>query len=278
MTSSSIRVAHSRLRSWFQQKGSVVVALSGGVDSSVLAYVANETLGENSLSLTAVSPSLARSELKGVREFVARHSIRFLEVATAELADERYVRNGSDRCFVCKSHLFEALVPIARERRAVMVLGTVTDDLLDVRPGRAAAAHYGAQEPYLECGLSKGHVRALASLLGLSEVADKPAAACLASRIPTGTRVTVGRLGMVERLESYLHEKGFRSVRVRYHETIARLEVPEEEMTNIVAGREQILKEAQRIGFERCVLDLMELHGGAREVLLASPLHIDPAS
>lgn len=83
---------------------------------------------------------------------------------------------------------------------------------------------------------------------------------------------------MVERLESYLHEKGFRSVRVRYHETIARLEVPEEEMTNIVAGREQILKEAQRIGFERCVLDLMELHGGAREVLLASPLHIDPAS
>ncbi len=256
--------AYERLRAWFERAGSVVIALSGGVDSSVLAFVANDALGDSSLSMTAVSPSLAGTELDGVRDFVVRHGIRFQEVHTAELQDERYVVNGSDRCFVCKSHLFAALLPVARERGAVMVLGTVTDDLSDIRPGRVAASRYGAKEPYLECGFSKAQVRDIASFLGLTEVANKPAAACLASRIPTGTRVTVGRLGMVERLEHYLHQRGFREVRVRYHESIARLQVSEEEMAAIVAEREQILLEARRVGFEMCVLDLSELHG-ARE-------------
>ncbi|MHB8190991.1 MAG: ATP-dependent sacrificial sulfur transferase LarE [Ferrimicrobium sp.] len=251
-----------RLSVWFEDIGSVVVALSGGVDSSVLAVLASRVLGDRALAVTAVSSSLAQEELLGVRGLVVEHGLSYREVLTQEGSDPVYVANGPNRCYVCKSHLFREMAPLAASRKAVMVVGTNLDDLNDIRPGMLAATEAGVRSPYLECHVSKVDIRMLASQLGLRDVAQKPASACLASRIPTGTRVTVRRLSMVEQFEQFLHRLGFAEVRVRHHESIARIEVPERDFARIVGVGGDLVREAKRIGFSYCSLDLLGLHWG----------------
>lgn len=248
---------------WFAEAGSTVVALSGGVDSTVLAVVGHRVLGARSLALTAVSPSLAEEELDGVRRLVAREGLSHLEVATAELEDPAYVANGPNRCYVCKTHLFRAMQAVAETRGARMVVGTNLDDLGDYRPGHRAAQRFEVAAPYLELGLAKEDVRALARDLGLEELARKPASACLASRIPYGTPVTIARLSAIERLERFCHRRGIDEVRVRHHGELARIEVPERLLARVLELRGEIAREAERLGFLYSTLDLSGLCSGS---------------
>ena len=253
----------SEVRRWFLGVGNVVVALSGGVDSAVLAAMANRALGDHALAVTAVSPSLSQEELEGVRGFVQRESLNFMEVHTNEIQDPNYVQNAPDRCYVCKSHLFEELLPIALHREATIVVGTNLDDLGDYRPGLRAADEFGVASPFVECGVDKSMIRSIARSLGLGELADKPASACLASRIPYGVPVTIQRLSAVERLERFLHRLGLSVVRVRHHGDIARIELPPEMFQRMLANREQIVAEAERLGFVYSTLDLGGFRSGS---------------
>jgi uncharacterized protein len=252
-----------RLGQWFAEAGSAVVALSGGVDSSVLAVVGHRVLGTRSLALTAVSASLAAEELDGVRRFVAAEGLAHLEVTTGELEDPAYVANGPNRCYVCKTHLFRAMQPIAEAREARMVVGTNLDDLGDYRPGHRAAQRFAVLAPYVELELAKEEIRAIARDLGLEALARKPASACLASRIPYGTPVTIARLSAVERLEHFCHRRGVDEVRVRHHGELARIEVPERLFARVLELRSEIASEAERLGFLYSTLDLSGLRSGS---------------
>lgn len=252
-----------RLGEWFAEAGRTVVALSGGVDSAVLAVVGHRVLGDASLAVTAVSASLAADELAFVRRFVTSNGLGHQEVLTGELDDPAYVANGPNRCYVCKTHLFRAMAPIAEARSACMVVGTNLDDLGDFRPGQRAAKRFGVLAPYLDLELTKSEIRAIAHDLGLEALATKPASACLASRIPYGTPVTIARLGAVERLERFLHRAGIDEVRVRHHGELARIEVPERFFERVLALRSEITREAERLGFLYSTLDLSGLRSGS---------------
>jgi uncharacterized protein len=258
----------SELGSWFKGAGRVVVALSGGVDSTVLAALGHRVLGDDSLAVTAVSPSLSHEELEGVRGFAGQYSLNYLEVLTDEIDDPDYVKNAPNRCYVCKSHLFERLVPVARERNATVVVGTNLDDLGDFRPGIQAAKDYNVASPFVDCGVDKAMVRSIAHSLGLDAVAEKPASACLASRIPYGVPVTIQRLSAVERLELFLHRMGHPEVRVRHHGDIARIELPPEDFQVALANRERIVSEAERLGFLYSTLDLGGFRSGSMNRVL----------
>src|SRR4051812_5805601 len=214
------------LRSQLRSLGSVVVAFSGGADSAFLAWVANDTLGrDRALALTAVSPSLAGDERTDCSELAAEWGLRWREVETDEMANAAYRQNDPDRCYWCKDALLEVAGPIATAERATVVLGVNVDDLSDHRPGQRAASEHGAAFPLVDAGFSKADVRDWSRRLGL-RTWDKPAAACLASRLPYGTTVSVEVLGRVERAERGLRELGFRELRVRHYGDTARIEVP----------------------------------------------------
>jgi uncharacterized protein len=233
------------------------------VDSALLAYLAHTELGTDALSVTAVSASLARAELDEIRKFCTQHGIDHLELETHEFDDPLYIQNGTDRCYVCKSHLMRALAPIARSRNATVVLGTNVDDLGDFRPGIKAAREGGAEAPYLDCGIDKATVRRLAFELGLKELAAKPSAPCLASRVPYGTEVTLRKVGQIEHFEAYLKKLGIRACRVRHHGDVARIEVPFEYFGVIIEHREEISHLAERLGFAYSTLDLGGLRSGS---------------
>lgn len=205
--------------------GSVAVAFSGGVDSSVLLHAARAALAERALGVIADSPSLARRELAEARRVAAAIGVRLVEVRTDELADPRYVANRGDRCYFCKVALFEAARRVARaEGIAALAFGEIADDRLEDRPGARAAAERGVRAPLAEAGFTKGDVRRYAREARLP-VATKPAGACLASRVPPGTAVTRRRLAQVERAEDALHDLGLRQLRVRHRGERARVEV-----------------------------------------------------
>ncbi len=242
--------------------GSVVVAFSGGVDSALVAEMAHTTLGaESARIVTAVSPSLADTELADAEALAHERDWRWLGVPTEEMENAAYRRNDAMRCYHCKDALMDALDPVAREMGATVVLGVNVDDLGEHRPGQQAAAMRGARFPMVEAGLTKQDVRDASHRLGL-RTWDKPAAACLASRLPYGTPVTLERLSEVERAEFALRRMGFDRLRVRHEGAIARIEIPLGDFDRFLAVRDDVVAAVRRAGYANVTLDLEGLRSG----------------
>ena len=251
-----------RLRGRLAEHERVTVAFSGGADSSFLAWVAHDTLGrERVTAVTAVSPSLAGAEHDDCRTLAMEWGLTWREVRTEEMANAAYQRNDLDRCFWCKDALMEAVEPIVATAGATVALGVNLDDLDDHRPGQDAARQRGAVFPLVEAGFTKADVRAASKQLGL-RTWDKPAAPCLASRLPYGVPVTLGRLRSVERAEAALRTMGFAELRVRHHDELARIEVPVDRLDDIVSERDAVVAAVQDAGYRWVTLDLIGLRSG----------------
>jgi uncharacterized protein len=258
--------------------GPVVVAFSGGADSSFLAWMANSVLGpEGALVVTAVSASLAPSELADCRSLAAEWDLNYEEVVTHEDARPEYRANGADRCWHCKDELMRCLAPMAASfgahsggPGARVVLGVNMDDLGDHRPGQVAARDAGALFPLVEAGFTKADVRSTSRHLGL-RTWDKPAAACLASRVPYGTTVTLGTLSAVSRAEGGLSALGFRALRVRHYGDLARVELPLDELGRVLELREAVVHAVQAAGYRYVTLDLEGLRSGNLNAALKEP-------
>ncbi len=235
---------------------SAIVALSGGVDSATVAAAAFRALGGRALAVTSASASVSAEELGHARRVAAEIGIAHQIIQTREIDNPDYVRNGPDRCYFCKSALYDDLVALARAQGYAAVLnGTNADDLGDHRPGLEAATERAVFSPLLEAGMGKTAVRAVARELGVS-VWDKPANACLASRLPYGTSVTLERLDQVGRAEAALAELGFKGHRVRHHGEVGRVEIPEEQLDVAFHMRRQIAAALKAAGYRYAVLDL----------------------
>jgi uncharacterized protein len=246
--------------------GSCAVAFSGGVDSAVVAKAAQLALGDSAVVVTGDSDALAEGELEEARELARLIGVRHVIVNTDELSDPGYVANGPDRCYHCKSILYEKLRDVARQIGVtVLVNGANVDDLADYRPGLQAAAENSVQSPLAECGFTKPEVRQLAAAWQLP-VAEKPATPCLSSRIVFGQQVTPQRLAMIDQAERLLRSLGFRQLRVRYHgDDLARIEVPLAEL-HCVCEREicdTIVTELKQLGFKFVTLDLAGIRSGS---------------
>lgn len=263
------------LRDHLTRLDRVLVAFSGGADSAFLAWVANDVLGpDRATAVTAVSPSLAGDEHADGAALAEEWGLSWIEVLTDELADVAYAANGPDRCFWCKDALMDALAPLtapgAEHEGATVVLGVNLDDLGDHRPGQQAAATKGGVFPLVEAGFTKDDVRAESRRLGL-RTWDKPAAACLASRIPYGTPVTFGVLRSIDRAEHALHALGFRALRVRHYGDTARLEVPLDDLARVVACRDEVVAAVRAAGYRYVTLDLEGLRSGNLNQALSGP-------
>lgn len=269
-TSDELKLA--ALRERVRAEPRLLVAYSGGVDSALVAAVAAQELGDRAVAVTAVSASLPRSERAAARAFATAHGIAHVEVATDELDRPEYVANGGDRCYHCKSALFDALAPLAALSGARIALGTNTDDLGDHRPGQAAAVARGAIAPLLDAGFGKSDVRRVSAALGLV-TAGKPAAACLSSRVAYGDPVTPEVLRRIELAEEAVRALGFPVCRVRAHGggSVARVEVPAEDVPRAAELRSELDRAVRGAGFEFCALDMQGFASGRMNVLLGMP-------
>lgn len=256
------------LRTALRHASPVITAFSGGADSAFLAWMAHDTLGPTeALAVTAVSPSLPATERDACAELARGWGLRWLEVETGEMASAAYRRNDADRCFHCKDALMDAVAPLAVAHEATVLLGVNVDDLGDHRPGQRAAAERGARFPLVEAGFTKADVRRYSQQAGLSTW-DKPAAACLASRLPYGTEVSVGVLGQVERAERGLRDLGFADLRVRHYDELARIEVPLDALSAVVDHREAVVAAVRDEGYRYVTLDLEGLRSGNLNAVL----------
>jgi len=252
----------------------VVVAFSGGVDSAFLLKVAVDVLGERCHAVTAVSETMARSEIADTAALAAELGLgaRHHVVESHELERPGFTENPPHRCALCKTELMDVADPIARGLDAAVALGTNVDDLGDVRPGITAAVERGARMPLVEAGLTKPEIRALSRELGL-RTWDKPQLACLSSRFPYGTQITPERLRRVDAFEDGLRALGFRQLRVRFHDAIARLELDAAELAKIVEVREAVVALGKQLGFTYVAVDLAGFRSGSlNEVLPAEAL------
>jgi uncharacterized protein len=257
-----------RLRQILADMGSVLVAYSGGLDSAFVLKVATDVLGERAVGLTAVSPSLPARERADAERIAKLLGARHLCVDTHELDDPGYAANPQNRCFFCKSELYRTTTTQrAVLGLAVVVNGTNLDDLGDYRPGLDAAREAGVRSPLVEAELTKGEVRELARALGM-DVWDKPAAACLSSRIPYGTPVTRARLAQISALEDALKDLGFRQVRVRHHDELARIELGRAELSRAFDLRDELVLAGKRAGYTFVTLDLSGYRTGSLNELL----------
>ena len=259
-----------QLKQQLQEMERVAVAYSGGIDSTFLLKVAFDCLGDNVVALTAISASLPADEREEAEAIIRQIGAPYVPIDTHETSDPNYLANASTRCYFCKSEVYDRLVDYAqREGYNTVVDGTNADDVGDHRPGRQAARERGVRSPLQEVGLSKDEIRALARDLGLPNW-DKPAAACLSSRIPYGTTITLQMLSQVEQAELALKQLGFQQMRVRHHDQIARIEVPPEEFEPVLAQREQIVDKIKAVGYAYVTLDLAGFRSGSMNEVLVS--------
>ncbi|HKE54474.1 MAG TPA: ATP-dependent sacrificial sulfur transferase LarE [Actinomycetota bacterium] len=271
--------ALARLVSHVSEAPGAVVAFSGGVDSSVVAAAAQRALGERAVAITAVSPSLAKGELDGARRVAGVIGIRHETIATRELDREGYRANERDRCFHCKTELYERLVEVARSRGSNAVLsGTNADDLGDWRPGLRAASDFGVRHPLLDLGIGKATTRAIARALDLPS-ADKPASPCLASRVPYGTRVDAATLAQIDRAERGVRALGFEVVRVRHFGDEGRVEIGEDELDRALGepARSAILATVQLAGYASATVDDRPFRSGSLNAI-GRPIPLTPAN
>ena len=259
-------VKYSQLKKIITELGSsggIIIAYSGGTDSTLVLKIAHDVLGDHAIAMTAVSASLAATDRIEAQEIASLIGARHILVNTDETANPEYLANTSNRCFLCKTDTYDKLAAYAQAHGFhAIVDGTNADDAHDYRPGRKAANQHNVRSPLLEAGLTKAEIRELSKGLGLPNW-EKPAAACLSSRIPYGTQITLQALSQVERAEALVHSLGLRQLRVRHHDSIARIEVEPDDFPLLLKHRQEIVNGLKSLGYTYVTLDLGGFRSGS---------------